>query len=245
MRLTSPAAAPAIILVRPQLGANIGACARAMLNFGLVDLRLVSPRDGWPNPEAGPTSSGADAVLHDAKLFANVTDAVADLTLVYAATVRNRALTRPVLTPHAAASAMRTEVGQSGVMFGPERSGLETEDLAISHAILTVPVNPNFASLNLAQSVAVTAYEWFCASNTPPETTMANYEGPATHDEVEGLIGVIDERLRIVGYYAIPGRAEVARLILRNLLTRPAFSSNEVRTLRGVVRALAREPRDA
>lgn len=234
---------PAIILVRPQLGANIGACARAMLNFGLSDMRLVDPRDGWPNPEAGPSASGADAVLHDARVFDTVVEAVADLNLVYATTVRNRALTRPVATPRAAATAMRATSGRCGVMFGGERSGLLTDDLAVAHAILTVPVNPEFGSLNLAQAVLLTAYEWFLAGDETPSVAMANYAGPAPHDELERLLTAIDIELVAANYYAIPGRAEVARLTLRNLLTRPAFSEQEVRTLRGVVRALARRRR--
>ncbi len=235
--------APAIILVRPQLGANIGACARAMLNFGLTDLRLVAPRDGWPNPDAGPSASGADQVLADAALFETVTDAVADLNLVYATTIRNRALTRPVATPNAAAAAMRAIDGRSGIVFGPERSGLQTDDLAVAHAILTVPVNPDFGSLNLAQAVLLVAYEWFRVADDSPAVEIANYEGPADHAELERLIVAVDAELTAVGYYAIPGRAEVARLTLRNLLTRPAFSNNEVRTLRGVVRALTRDRR--
>lgn len=234
---------PAIILVRPQLGANIGAAARAMLNFALDDLRLVAPRDGWPNPEAGPSASGADAVLAGARVFATVADAVADLNLVFATTVRNRALTRPVMTPPAAAAALRSAAGDGGILFGPERSGLETEDLAHAHAVLTIPVNPAFGSLNLAQAVLLAAYEWFRAGDATPAAAMANYVAPAANAELERLIEAVDVALTAADYYAIPGRAEVARLTLRNLLTRPAFSDNEVRTLRGVVRALARSPR--
>ncbi len=233
---------PAIILVRPQLGANIGAAARAMLNFGLTDLRLVAPRDGWPNPDAGPSASGADAVLADARVFATVAEAVADLTLVFATTVRNRALTRPVATPAGAAAAMRA-AGSSGIVFGPERAGLLTDDLAVAHAILTIPVNPDFGSLNLAQAVLVTAYEWFRADDSTPAVAMANYDGPAEHGELERLIAAIDDELTAANYYAIPGRAEAARLTLRNLLTRPGFSDAEVRTLRGVVRTLAQRRR--
>lgn len=230
---------PAIILVRPQLGANIGATARAMLNFGLTDLRIVAPRDGWPNPDAGPAASGADTVLAGARVYDTVAAALGDLAYVYATTVRNRALTRPVVTPHAAAAAMRSLPGACGVLFGPERSGLETEDLACAHAILTVPVNPDFGSLNLAQAVLLAAYEWWQAGDATPAEALANYAGPADHAELERLIAAVDDELSAANYYAIPGRAEVARLTLRNLLTRPAFSDNEVRTLRGVVRALA------
>ncbi len=210
-----------------------------MLNFGLTDLRLVAPRDGWPNPDASPSASGADVVLADARVFASVADAVADLNLIYATTLRHRALTRPVATPHAAAAAMRALAGRGGVMFGPERSGLLTDDLAVAHAILTVPVNPDFGSLNLAQAVLLTAYEWFRADDATPDVAMANYAGPAAQVELERLITAVDSELTAANYYAIPGRAEVARLTLRNLLTRPGFSEAEVRTLRGVVRALA------
>ncbi len=216
-----------------------------MLNFGLSELRLVAPRDGWPNPDATPSASGADEVLEAAQVFETVTDAVADLTLVYATTLRNRALTRPVATPHAAAAAMRREEGRCGIMFGPERSGLETEDLAVAHAILTIPVSPTFGSLNLAQAVLLTAYEWFRSADTTPDVVMANYEGPAANVELERLIAALEVELSATNYYAIPGRSDVARLTLRNLMTRPGFSEHEVRTLRGVVRALAsrRTPR--
>lgn len=243
--MSGQGAAPAVILVRPQLGANIGATARAMLNFGLTDLRLVAPRDGWPNPDAGPSASGADSVLAAARVFATVADAVADLNLVYATTLRNRALTRPVATPRAAAVAVRALDGRGGVMFGPERSGLETEDLARAHAILTIPVNAAFGSLNLAQAVLLVAYEWFHAGDGTPDIAMANYAGPAAAVELERLIAAVDTELTAANYYAIPGRAEVARLTLRNLLTRPGFSEQEVRTLRGVVRALAQRRRSA
>lgn len=240
----SGARSPAIILVRPQLGANIGATARAMLNFGLSELRLVAPRDGWPNPDAGPSASGADEVLASAQVFDTVNDAVADLTLVYATTLRHRALTRPVATPYAAARAMRAETERGGaahcgVLFGPERSGLETEDLAVAHAILTIPVNPSFGSLNLAQAVLLTAYEWFRTADATPDVVMDNYDGPAANVELERLIAALEIELTAANYYAIPGRSDVARLTLRNLITRPGFSEHEVRTLRGVVRALA------
>ena len=236
---------PAVILVRPQLGVNIGACARAMLNFGLTDLRLVAPRDGWPNPDAGPSASGADEVLAGAQVFDTVAAAVADLHFVYATTLRNRTLTRPVVTPHQAASEIRARPEASGLMFGPERSGLETEDLATTHAILTVPVNPGFGSLNLAQAVLINAYEWFRADDPTPAVVVANYEGPALNADLERLIVAVDADLDTAGYYAVISRAAIARRTLRNLLTRPAFSDNEVRTLRGVFRALAQGRRGA
>ena len=149
---------PAIVLVRPQLGENIGKAARAMLNFGLTDLRLVSPRDGWPNPAAGPAASGADIVLKKARLFDSVADAVADCAFVYATTVRKRGLVTPIVTPEQAAQELHAQAGPSAILFGAERSGLETEDVAVAQKIITVPINPEFGSLNLAQAVMVVAY---------------------------------------------------------------------------------------
>ena len=234
---------PAIILVRPQLGQNIGSCARAMLNFGLTDLRLVNPRDGWPNPDAGPAASGADSVLAAARVFDTVQAAVADLTYIYATTVRGRELTRPVVTPAAAAAEMRGRDGPSGLLFGAERSGLLTEELVVAHAILTVPVNPAFGSLNLAQAVLLTAYEWFKAGDATPASTLANYEAPAPHAELEGLIEALSAALDAAGYFGPPETVTAKRLALRNMLTRPAWSAKEVRTLRGMVTALARPRR--
>lgn len=235
--------APAIILVRPQLGVNIGACARAMLNFGLTDLRLVAPRDGWPNADAGPAASGADEVLAGAQVFETVADACAGLNLVFATTIRGRELVRRVVTPARAAAEFHAMSGQGGIMFGPERTGLETEDLAVAHAILTIPVNPAFGSLNLAQAVLVTAYEWFRQGSETPEATLANHDGPAPHEELEGLIAAVDAQLIANGYYnPVAGRAAATRLVVRNLLTRPEYSAGEVRTLRGIVRGLG-QPR--
>jgi len=156
----NPDTRPVIVLVRPQLGENIGKAARAMLNFGLNELRLVAPRDGWPNPSAGPAAAGADEVLEGARVFETLADAVADCAHVYATTVRKRGVTKPVLTPEEAARAVHAESGRSAYVFGPERSGLDTEDVALARAIVTVPINPAFASLNLAQAVILCAYEW-------------------------------------------------------------------------------------
>jgi tRNA/rRNA methyltransferase len=232
---------PAIILVRPQLGVNIGACARAMLNFGLTDLRLVSPRDGWPNADAGPAASGADEVLEKAQVFDSVAAACAGLGQVFATTVRGRDLIRRVVTPLQAAAEFHALPGQGGILFGPERTGLETEDLAVAHAILTIPVNPAFGSLNLAQAVLVAAYEYHRQGSEAAAATLVNYEGPAPHEELEGLIGAIDDALIVNGYYnPVKGRADAARLVMRNLFTRPEYSAGEVRTLRGIIRGLVR-----
>ena len=230
-------APPVIVLVRPQLGENIGKAARAMLNFGLTELRLVEPRDGWPNPSAGPAASGADVVLAKAQVFPSVAAAVADCTHVFATTVRKRGVTKPVLTPEAAAEAMRAEAGRSAVLFGPERSGLDTDDVAIARTILTVPINPEFGSLNLAQAVILVAYEWSKgeALAQPPATEL---DPPAPQGELDGMIGQLDALLEASGFYFPPDRVPATRRTLRTLLTKPGWSAQEVRTLRGVLSAL-------
>ena len=229
---------PAIVLVRPQLGENIGKAARAMLNFGLTDLRLVAPRDGWPNPAAGPAASGADVVLERARVFDTVADAVADRAHVYATTVRKRGVTKPVVTPEAAARAIHAEPGGSAILFGPERSGLETDDVALARTIVTVPINPEFGSLNLAQAVILIAYEWskHVALASPPEVEI---DPPAPQAELDGMIAQLDTMLDGAGYFFPPDRTPATRRTLRTLLTKPAWSSQEVRTVRGVLSALA------
>lgn len=229
---------PVVVLVRPQLGENIGACARAMLNFGLTEMRLVSPRDGWPNPDAGPSAAGADQVLADATVFGSVAEAVADCGFVYATTVRHRGMTKPVVAPRAAAEATRARPGRTAILFGAERSGLESDDVAVAHAILTVPVNPAFKSLNLAQAVILVAYEWFASAGEASEV-IDNYEGPASHASLEGLIQQIDTALEAANYYSVPSRVKVFKRTVRNLFTRPAYSEGEVRTLRGIVHSLS------
>jgi len=228
---------PAVILVRPQLGENIGMAARAMLNFGLTDLRLVAPRDGWPNPEAGPASAGADAVLADARVYDGIQDAIADCRYVYATTLRPRGVWKPVVTPAQAAAEMRSRDYRQGILFGPERSGLTTDDVAIAHAILTVPTNPAFGSLNLSQAVLLAAYEWSKAADATP-AVVESFGPPASHASLEGLIDHVDGALEAAGYYNVPSRVASSKRTLRNLLTRPGYNEQEVRTLRGIVHAL-------
>jgi tRNA/rRNA methyltransferase len=229
---------PIIVLVRPQLGENIGKAARAMLNFGLTEMRLVTPRDGWPNPDAGPSAAGADEVLAQAQVYETLADAVADCAHVYATTVRKRGVTKPVVTPEEAAREIRDAAGRSAIVFGPERSGLETDDVALARTILTVPVNPDFGSLNLAQAVILCAYEWskHAALEQP---TLTELLPPAPQDELEGMIGQFEGMLDEAGYFFPPGRAAATRRTLRNLLTKPGWNHLEVRTLRGVLSALA------
>lgn len=230
---------PAIVLVRPQLAENIGKAARAMLNFGLTDLRLVAPRDGWPNPDAGPAASGADLVLAKARLYDNVAEAVADCAHVYATTVRKRGVTKPVVTPEQAAIAIHGEAGGSAILFGPERSGLETDDVAIARTIVTVPINPEFGSLNLAQAVILVAYEW-SKRETLAQPTATELDPPAGQADLDGLIGQLEAMLDEAGYFFPADRVPTTRRMLRTLLTKPAWTAQEVRTLRGVLTTLAR-----
>jgi len=213
-----------------------------MLNFGLTEMRLVSPRDGWPNPSAGPAASGADSVLEQAQVFATVAEAVADCAHVYATTVRKRGVTKPVLTPEVAAREIVGNAGGSAILFGPERSGLETEDVALARAILTVPINPEFGSLNLAQAVILVAYEWSKHRKlaVPPREELLP---PAPQEELDGLIGHFEELLEPKNYFFPESRAESTRLTLRNLLTKPGWNHLEVRTLRGILSALGRSRR--
>jgi tRNA/rRNA methyltransferase len=233
---------PVIVLVRPQLGENIGKAARAMLNFGLVELRLVAPRDGWPNPSAGPAAAGADVVLEQAQVFESLADAVADCAHVYATTVRKRGVTKPVLSPEQAAKAVHTEPGRSALVFGPERSGLDTEDVALARAIVTVPINPEFGSLNLAQAVILLAYEWSKHTDLaqPP---LEELLPPAPQADLEGMIAQLEDMLRPTGFYRPESRAATTRRALRTMLTKPGWNHLEVRTMRGVLSALRKGPR--
>lgn len=234
---------PAIILVRPQLGENIGKAARAMLNFGLTDLRLVNPRDGWPNPSAGPAASGADIVLERAQVFGSVADAVADIPNVYATTVRKRELVLPVVTPEQAAAQITATSARSAILFGAERSGLETEEAALARAILTVPINPEFRSLNLAQAVILVAYEWSKHQSLAMPTEGEEAEPRAPHGDFEGLIGQLDEALERSGYFYPPDRTPATKNSIRTILTKPGWSTREIRALRGMIRTIT-NPRD-
>ena len=230
--------APIIILVRPQLGQNIGKAARAMLNFGLTEMRLVAPRDGWPNPEAGPAASGADVVLEGATLFETTADAIADCNLVYASTVRRRDLVMPVVGPDQMAREMHTAAGRSAILFGPERSGLETEDVALASRIVTVPINPEFGSLNLAQAVILLAYEWSRGTDVV-QPTAKEAEPPAAMAELEGMIGQLEGSLQDADYFYPPERTQVTKATIRTILTKPLWSSREIQALRGIIRALS------
>jgi tRNA/rRNA methyltransferase len=230
--------APSIVLVRPQLGENIGKAARAMLNFGLTDLRLVTPRDGWPNPSAGPAASGADIVLEQARVFNSVAEAVADCPFVYATTVRKRGLVVPVVTPEQTAAEVRANEGASAILFGAERSGLETDEVAIAGKIVTVPVNPDFRSLNLAQAVMLLAYEWSKQAELVMPTLGDEAEPRAEQAQLEGMIGQLYDALEEADYFHPPDRTPATKNTLRTILTKAGWSTREIQAMRGVIRAL-------
>jgi tRNA/rRNA methyltransferase len=235
---------PAIILVEPQLGENIGYAARAMLNFGLTDLRLVAPRDGWPNPAAGPAASGADDVLDGARVFATLAEAIADLNHIYASTVRNRDIYKPVVTVTEASEAMHATAARgerTGILFGRERSGLSNDDIALADAILTVPVNPDFGSLNLAQAVILIAFEWSRTGGAGlPSAVSREEDAPASKADLVGLFEHLEAELEPRGYFRPPARKSAMVQALRNLLQGAGFTGQQVRTLRGVVKSLTR-----
>ncbi len=236
--------APAFILVRPQMGENIGAAARAMLNFGLDRMRIVDPRDGWPNPKAVAMASGAAGrVLDRAGVFPDLGRAVADCDFVFATTARNRELVKEVVTPERAmamARAMAAEGKKVGVLFGPERAGLENADLVHANAIVTVPVNPEFFSLNLAQAVLLLGYEWGRqGAEVPPSVLGLARTELANREEVERLGDHFEERLDAAGFFFPATKAEGMRQNLRNMWGRLGLTRAEVQTLHGMLRQIA------
>lgn len=211
-----------------------------MLNFGLTDLRLVSPRDGWPNPGAGPAASGADVVLEQARVFDSVAEAVADCPFVYATTVRKRGLVVPVVSPEEAAREIRTSNGVSAILFGAERSGLETDEVAVAGKIVTVPVNPDFRSLNLAQAVLLLAYEWSKHEALSVPTLGDAAEPRAEQAHLDGMIGQLFDALEAAEYFHPPDRTPATKNTLRTILTKAGWSAREIQAMRGVIRALAK-----
>ena len=241
--MTSPTPQPAFVLIRPQLGENIGAAARGMWNFGLDRMRITSPRDGWPNSRAVAMASGAGRLLDEAQLFDTTAEAVADCTYVYATTARPRGLTKPVLSPEEALrdAAARTREGQKvAVMFGPERAGMENDDIALANAIINVPVNPEFSSLNLAQCVLLCGYEWRRASTEVVASRMEMAGEWAEQHEVEKLAEHYEERLDEAGFFYPEHKAPSMKLNLRNLWSRMPLTRHDVQMLHGVMRQMVR-----
>ncbi len=235
---------PAFILVAPQMGENIGAAARAMWNFGLDRMRLVNPRDGWPNAKAVAMASGAARVLDQVKLVDETTEACADLTYVYATTARGRDLTKPVMTPEAAMvdAHARIAAGEKvGVLFGPERAGLANEDIVLANALISVPVNPAFASLNLAQCVLLTAYEWRRQAEEVEPVRLSGKARPANGAEIAALKTHLEEKLDAVNFFWPEDKRASMLENLRNMISRMPLTDADVRTFHGILRALARE----
>jgi tRNA/rRNA methyltransferase len=235
---------PVIILSHPQLGENIGAAARVMLNFGLTELRLVSPRDGWPNPRADAMAVGAVPVLENAKVFASMEEAVGDLELVFGTTGRDRLMSKRVVTPDEAVAELDAELQLDrpcGVIFGAERMGLTNEEVVLSDAILTIPTNPKFASLNLAQSVAVVGYEWFKTTNARPEfkvPTKYRKAQLATKEDLIGFFEHLERELDRTEFLFPPAKRPAMVQNLRNMWQRAGLTYQEVQTLRGMIRSL-------
>jgi tRNA/rRNA methyltransferase len=243
---------PAIILVRPQLAVNIGMCARAMANFGLADLRLVSPREGWPRSGAlrkgaYAAAAGAVHILESAKLFDSLAAAVADLNCVYATTARERGQHKLVLTAADAMpdAARRVGLGEKpGVLFGPERTGLDNDEVALADMLITFPVNPAFASLNLAQAVLLTGYEWLRASTQAKAPFSLVERSPAAPREmVLSFFDYLEGELERRGFFRPLGKQPVMRRNLRNMFHRMQLTEQDVRSLRGMIVRLVEGPR--
>jgi len=237
-------AQPTVVLIAPQMGENIGSAARAMWNFGLERMRLVTPRDGWPNPAAVATASGASRVLDHVRVFDSTAEALGEMDYVFATTARSRDLTKPVMTPERAMEHARamTESGKHvGIMFGPERAGLENVDIAQANALISVPVNPGFASLNLAQCVLLVAYEWRrqTGEDAPEVVEMAGTEF-ATQVEVEKLFDHFTQRLDVAGFFYPEHKADSMRLNLRNMLSRLPMTQADIQTFHGMLRQFVR-----
>ncbi len=234
---------PVVILVRPQLADNIGAVARAMGNGGLFHLRLVAPRDGWPQEKAWRNASGADRILDELTVHETVADAVADLHHVFATCPRPRHIVKPVLTARGAAAEMREITARPlkvGILFGPERAGLDNDDMACADALIRIPLNPGFMSLNLGQAVMVVAYEWFTAADHTTPRELVTHESPvATKASLENFLAHLTDELDACGFLKnLPKRPGMVRNI-RHFFQRGEATEQELRTLHGIVTELA------
>lgn len=244
--ITKPA--PIVILIKPQLGENIGMCARAMLNCGLTDMRIVDPRDGWPNARAGAAASGADIVIENTTIFENTKDAIADCNIVMATTNRTRDMIKPVYTARNAVpfmqNAIMAEQKRVAIMFGPERTGLENSDLSLCTDVITIPLNPDFSSLNLAQAVLVCAYEWvsltqFDAVDTPIQSTGKS--DWADQKELDFYLNRLDQALENKNFYKSKEIKESVHQNIQNMFKRHDWTSQEIQTLHGMITAFDKD----
>jgi tRNA/rRNA methyltransferase len=237
---------PAIILVQPQLSENIGTAARAMANFGLGDLRLVNPREGWPSDKARSAASGADQVIDGVRVYATLPEAIGDLSFVYATTARSREVAKTVVGPHEAAAAARSRIAAGngvGILFGRERTGLNNEEVALADEILTLPVNPAFSSLNIAQAVLIVAYEWrLSAIDGAALPFGAEIAQQAPRTQLVAMFEHLEAALDDAGFFRPSEKRPHITLAIRAMLQRAGLTEQEVRTLRGMIAALERRP---
>jgi tRNA/rRNA methyltransferase len=236
---------PTIILIEPQLGENIGMVARAMLNCGLTDLRLVAPRDGWPSAEAVATSANAETVIENVRVYQKTKDAIADIDTLYATTARLRDMTKRVVTARQGAKELVQKISSGsrcGLLFGREAKGLKNEDVVLADTILTIPLNPEFTSLNLAQAVFCVAYEWFQAHDQTPaeELNIPKHTKPANKRELIGLFEHFEKSLDDSGFLQISKKRPNMVRNLRNMWQRAQLTEQEIRTLRGVITSIVR-----
>jgi tRNA/rRNA methyltransferase len=245
-RTNPPAGAPVIVLVRPQLGENVGTAARAMHNFGLTELRLVEPKCGWPSVKALQAASGATEILNRLRTFTRVEDAVADLEVLFATTARPRDLPKRVLSAASAAREARAALRENrkvGVLFGPERTGLSNDDLIFADAVLSVPLNPDFSSLNLAQAVLLVGYEWFQAGAPAPLRQASAPSRRATKGELDQLVEHLVGELDAADFFRTADRRQSMVRTLKVIVQRADLHEADVHLLRGVIKSLARGPR--
>lgn len=234
---------PVVILVGAQMGENIGAAARAMMNCGITRMRLVAPRDGWPNPAAEAMSSGALELMPPVEVFATTAEALADIHHVYATTARPRDMVKHVLTARGAAEDMHTRIKageKTAILFGAERSGLANDDVALAQSIITIPLNPGFSSLNLGQAVLLVCHEFMSAGDaTPPKQLPTGDSAPATHEALVNLYERLEDALDDAGFFRSPEMKPSIVRNLRNMLGRAAMTEQEVRTFHGMISVLA------
>jgi len=235
--------APIILLIKPQLGENIGMCARAMLNCGLTELRIVAPRDGWPNDRANAAASGADDVIKNVKLFDSTEDAIADCHEVIGTTNRTRDMVKPVYTAQSSVPIMQEALDHGhkvAIMFGPERTGLENDDISLCSAVMSIPLNPEFCSLNLAQAVLITSYEWVSQtqfSDAPNHIERTGISDWAQKEELNHFLKRLDQSLDINNFYRSKEMRPSVWTNIQNMFTRHKWTSQEVQTLHGMITA--------
>jgi tRNA/rRNA methyltransferase len=240
---------PVIILIQPQLSWNIGASARSMLNFGLQELRLVTPKQDWQNKKAVGTAAGAEQILKNTRVYKTTANAIADLQTVYATSARSRDMVKPVITPREAAVELNESIMHEqrvGIVFGREKCGLKNDDLSLVEKVIKIPLNPNFSSMNLAHSVSIISYEWYQTVHEIPtsHTTMSN-RMPATKSEIFNFFARLEKDLDNSGFLKIPGKREIMIRNIRNLFLRANLTEQEIRTLHGVVTSLRDYPKNA